>query len=386
MKLANYPTHRAKCFVDENQNTGDLVQIMAASNQSDILKQTGLEVVALFKRLSGENQDLSDVLLHEADRFGLWASNLGLFVTGHASLQYRLREAETVRSVIELLLQDMRSMLVESTLWTTSTQMMLISLVNSRAKGTQQFYESKFSNETGELQPGDEFDNEYAESDDDEINLCLNEIKDILNRLYQLASRIRSSTTRAVSAKALTFQKLDVETGVDVFEQYAFFDRAHVEQLFRQFLPSGENVDTLEQDLLLQRMSNAITNRRRVFAHAKRHRAKVAHAQDDVPTDVKDHKKVQKEKPEVQSDLPLRPPPSAADLSVPTTATFLDPKLPADIASHISESIYAPTARGPDDEAVEMPPPPDIGNAEYFECPYCFIICSKEYTKEKPWR
>lgn len=50
---------------------------------------------------------------HEADRFGLWANNLGLHHRGHSSLDYRLREAAALQDIIGGLLDDLKTNLEE---------------------------------------------------------------------------------------------------------------------------------------------------------------------------------------------------------------------------------------------------------------------------------
>ena len=85
---------------------------------TDPLRDVGLKIERLLTALQHPNTSAEKcaAIFHEADRFRLWALNLGLCATGHASLFYRLREADTVRTVIESLLQDFKSMLVEGLL------------------------------------------------------------------------------------------------------------------------------------------------------------------------------------------------------------------------------------------------------------------------------
>ena len=52
----------------------------------------------------------------EADRFKLWAANLGLLVPGHGSLDYRVREAEGLASTLRSFLFDLNQSLEEGKL------------------------------------------------------------------------------------------------------------------------------------------------------------------------------------------------------------------------------------------------------------------------------
>jgi len=233
----------------------------------------------------------------------------------------------------------------------------------------------------GSLDIEDECGDDYANEDKDEVQLCVQEAADILDRLFRIASKIRSPATRTVSSKALKFQLPDSVTGVDLFDQYTKFDQGHVQEMFRH---NGIDLNAINVTYLVDRMSRAITTRRRILAHGKRHRSKVAYAAQ--PNQAQPNVRPRQNEQEDVTHL-ARLAVSAAGLSNPTTATFLDPnKAILDAKSNVSESVYAPTARGTDNAAVEVPPPPDIGNDRYFECPYCFFLCSKEYTRDKSWR
>ena len=67
-----------------------------------------------FARLRNGNQPFSSyetACKHESQRFQLWSINLGLFQSSHNSLDYRLRQNETVRSFVATLLTDICSAL-----------------------------------------------------------------------------------------------------------------------------------------------------------------------------------------------------------------------------------------------------------------------------------
>lgn len=53
-----------------------------------------------------QNQLDRTQLLKQEQRFRLWAANLGLFSVGHASLDYRLRDADLVRAYITEVLRE----------------------------------------------------------------------------------------------------------------------------------------------------------------------------------------------------------------------------------------------------------------------------------------
>ena len=96
---------------------------MALMPESDGQRQTlaaiGKEIHHLFEQLSSSHLENSlegystAAWEHEAERFGLWANNLGLHHRGHSSLDYRLREAEALKKLIDNLLDDLKTSLCE---------------------------------------------------------------------------------------------------------------------------------------------------------------------------------------------------------------------------------------------------------------------------------
>ena len=125
----------------------------------------------------------------------------------------------------------------------------------------------------------DEYEEEYIHSDVDEIEMRMQEVTDIINRLYRIASKTRSPSVRTVSSKALTFRSIDPDTGVNVFEQFAIFDAQCVRETFRSLGRAGDNLD---QHHLVLRLSRAMTTRRRIFAHRKRPQAKAENAANEI--------------------------------------------------------------------------------------------------------
>jgi hypothetical protein len=87
------------------------------------LAETGQETFSLFKQVTAINQAPENsttkefwpkaALVAEADRFELWAISLGLLVPGHGSLDYRVREAETLYNTCQTFLGDLNGSLLE---------------------------------------------------------------------------------------------------------------------------------------------------------------------------------------------------------------------------------------------------------------------------------
>ena len=83
------------------------------------LADLGFQALSLFQRVQAEQSDgpinewPTASLATQAERFELWAVNLGLFVVGHGSLDYRVREAERLAQTIRRFLQELLDSLIE---------------------------------------------------------------------------------------------------------------------------------------------------------------------------------------------------------------------------------------------------------------------------------
>lgn len=90
----------------------------------DVLAHAGFRVAALFVKVKALDSSkfpenfhaLAPKLACEADRFQLWAVNLGIFVSGHASLDYRVRDAGNIRSTTQRLISSLEDALTEGCL------------------------------------------------------------------------------------------------------------------------------------------------------------------------------------------------------------------------------------------------------------------------------
>lgn len=92
-----------------------------AAHEKATLAETGLETMKLFKQVKAidnlarntKHEWPKALFAAEADRFELWAINLGLFVSGHGSLDYRIREAESLERTLRRFMSDLNDSLVE---------------------------------------------------------------------------------------------------------------------------------------------------------------------------------------------------------------------------------------------------------------------------------
>ena len=75
------------------------------------LAHIGLQATKLFRKLDATEKGLSErpkaQFAAEADRLELWAVNLGVFVFGHGSLDYRVRDASGIRDALRRFLASL---------------------------------------------------------------------------------------------------------------------------------------------------------------------------------------------------------------------------------------------------------------------------------------
>lgn len=99
-----------------------LPSTLLAKQTSVKLVEIGIGITKLFAQLQNANRGGKSVMTEqsptlaitaEADRFELWAINMGLFVSGHGSLDYRLREAESLESTLRHFMSDLKESLSE---------------------------------------------------------------------------------------------------------------------------------------------------------------------------------------------------------------------------------------------------------------------------------
>lgn len=89
----------------------------ASAEQGEQLSALGYRIGVAFKSLeivlarSDERDTLFNALQDAKQRFDLWAVNLGLYVPGHSSLEYRLGDAPLVYSYTRQALADLQKYL-----------------------------------------------------------------------------------------------------------------------------------------------------------------------------------------------------------------------------------------------------------------------------------
>lgn len=383
------------------------------------LADLGFEALSLFQRIQNVDSDNTSQdwpaasFTAEAERFELWAVNLGLFVVGHGSLDYRVREADRLAQTIRRFLQELMDSLAE--------------VIQMRTGGGDE--KSSDDDDDGDPEPK-ESDSEPSGDDDteeSELDLLLDGVKDPIDRLYKVSTKIRNPSSRLGSSRAASHQQIDEETGVDFLRAVEQADYHHISSLFLQYQKSralqehdtkeptkdavgGEDDDedgvwepirtVLSQhraadSFLIRRIARANVRRRQHFAYRKMHREKLArHARasistqsvltpgTEIPSQPSFDRHISNDSFIPQAELA----PPAASVTTATNLNLARLEL-VENQSMFTVSEYAPSTWQPDRDAVAFPPPPTTQSGEkFFECPYCFTFCPRGALGPTAWK
>lgn len=247
-----------------------------------------------------------------------------------------------------------------------------------------------------------ENDSDDDSDDDDILKTLLESIKDIIDRLFRIATRLRSPESRLRSSRAQNFQILD--DGVDLFKCYQKFDNDFVSSLFQHYRkgckisntdeqaasPDGSSklsIDDGSSTYLIERIALANMVRRRQFAYWKHHRLKLEkHTQ--IALESRKVPKTIEVTGLLSTPIGLAPivPTQAMTISTATQLPQQNQVLD-DLVSLASLSEYMPSSAGEHSDAVIFPPPPQVAaESKFFECPYCFTTCAKKTSNVKAWQ
>lgn len=108
----------------ENKISRSTIAISPEYIAMESLADAGLATMKRFKLLQGVEKSISvdnqsnewpkNLFLAQFDRFELWAVNLGVFVMGHGSLDYRIRDSESMKEAIFQMMKNLNRSLDES--------------------------------------------------------------------------------------------------------------------------------------------------------------------------------------------------------------------------------------------------------------------------------
>ncbi|KAI9729212.1 MAG: hypothetical protein M1834_007004 [Cirrosporium novae-zelandiae] len=319
-------------------------------------------------------------LINQSQRFSLWAINLGLYQHGHGSLDYRFRDAPAVYDFARRLLASFEEpfAIIDTT------------LVNETLGLKPHWKNDPDPHEDGEGHE-DCFEQD-TDSDEDEplVQVALDSLVDLIDRLYRLSFRIRNPSTRIGFSKAYAYHEVDETTGIDLIDCFKCLDYHHMQevigQLHKERCEYCKDTQNGEDHFLVQRLAKANTRRRQQFRYWQKHKSKLERIGRDPQQGIQLPPKQKNLLGSSNSTGPYAA--EAITLSLSSTATRVeDARIDLDDnSSVISTSTYAIMAQEDTYEGPFIPQLPiKFREEKEFECPYCFILCSTRIMEKRAW-
>ncbi|CAG7925272.1 unnamed protein product [Penicillium olsonii] len=324
------------------------------------------------KQLVEDENDQNLAVLNELQRFEVWAINLGLYHRGHSSFDYRCRDSPRIFSYALCLLHDLDRELQQF----QSSLPQLHEEIDDPEHGTLPDRESPPVSDDSD---SEDFSSYQMESLSEAF---LVNIQSTIDRLYNLAFKIRNPAMRIGLSKATTYSEIDPETKMDLIKEFEQRDLRHVEEIFRSF----GHPDLSPSQYLIKRLARANTRRRQQFRYWNKRRANYAVAER--PHQMKNPKPSLERPLQSQSERTVLQPTSESLKA--STATWLDDRkvnLDDDVSVITSSSTVFSMSTERDGDKAAIPPPPMVNaSVKEFECPLCCIICPRKTLKQKAWQ
>ncbi|CAG8015090.1 unnamed protein product [Penicillium olsonii] len=324
------------------------------------------------KQLVEDENDQNLAVLNELQRFEVWAINLGLYHRGHSSFDYRCRDAPRIFSYALCLLHDLDRELQQF----QSSLPQLHEEIDDPEHGTLPDRESPPVSDDSD---SEDFSSYQMESLSEAF---LVNMQSTIDRLYNLAFKIRNPAMRIGLSKATTYSEIDPETKMDLIKEFEQRDLRHVEEIFRSF----GHPDLSPSQYLIKRLARANTRRRQQFRYWNKRRANYAVAER--PHQTKNPKPSLERPLQSQSERTVLQPTSESLKA--STATWLDDRkvnLDDDVSVITSSSTVFSMSTERDGDKAAIPPPPMVNaSVKEFECPLCCIICPRKTLKQKAWQ
>lgn len=385
------------------------------------MKTSGANIYEAFRKADqAGNIVYASTIRHlqfQKERFQLWARSLGLFQQGHASLDYRVRDAPVIKQPMSSMLQALRENLEE-----------LVSIIlGHRSPFEDQRRNKSKRNEENELDNKDlDEESDYSDSEPstssgsntpsdsgksfNEGEYRLRLISEAIDALYSLATKIRNPKNRPQRTLDQICKHIPSQERANYIQDVENLETMVVAYVQRQQmldLIEDSQHDTregiisqycLEDRWLIRRAGVANARRKLQFEYWKQHSRRLG----DLTLEPRESLVISEKNKNQGITLlttdsvkgteqsMIQPESSVPQQSMATSATHLPPGLlkPGDATSVISRQSRASTVVSPKGDKVAWPQAPvhlAIGN-EFFSCPYCFLICPENYLTLDPWR
>jgi hypothetical protein len=232
-----------------------------------------------------------------------------------------------------------------------------------------------------------------------EAETRLNELTDIIDKLYKFAVDIRNSATRSGPGDRNPFRQFSTKEQKDIILQLSRYEELLIDRHIRQACESSENINFQaapeELSLLKARCGRSNVLRRQYFnIWQERHQEQKKVLNELQGVDASNPHS--RSAPEDEADRPQRSvqeafiQPSTVSSSAQRTVTTLDPARiirPRATGSSYSRASRTAPSREPGGEQPPWPSIDQLPRTEYFQCPYCFLICPERYREsDQAWR
>ncbi|XXH04355.1 hypothetical protein Hte_010769 [Hypoxylon texense] len=351
-------------------------------------------------------------LASEAQRFRLWAHSLGLHQLGHASLDYRVRDAVVVKNRLAEVLLGLQEHLEN-----------LLAIANGERLPYEQDVDADIDEDDDDASSvsidaeSDASEQTHSRSDESvhEVDFRLQSLTESLDALYSLATKIRNPRNRPQRTNNQLYKRIPVEIRTSFIEEreaaeiavVAWTHRHHlIEEInLQEAVNSRLNVEELidryatSSNWLVRRMGIANARRKQQFVYWKDHALRLGRntvrSKPTAPTvkhsteDIRDEPAAAQQRQLAPSVAVLEKAALDAAPSLVTSATKLEADFvkPEDLKSVLSHQSNVSTIISVKGEKLEWPmPPTQITTNGYFTCPYCKILCPQRYLAENAWR
>ncbi|KAI0415037.1 hypothetical protein F5X98DRAFT_233060 [Xylaria grammica] len=363
------------------------------------LHELGSAVEEAFQKLleieqSDEWLKAQDVT-SEAERFQLWGQNLGLFQEGHASLDYRVRDAVIVRDRFAELLRELAEHITE-----------LFSILSGERKPAEQADvpiedDSTSSGSSSQSSVHTTLSSEAHSFHETEFRF--RSLTERLDALYSLATRIRNPKNRPSRTNDHLYKHIPEQDRSAYILNREEMEINIVSYILRQHMVEASNREEIEtshgvafEDIVSQytspncwivrRTGRANARRKQQLLYWKDHalrlsRVKTKPVKSEGPIPVE-----QNILPNQHNTPSILDKAQATVPSLATSASKLPSLKPDDLRSVISHQSRVSTVISVQNDDLNWPLPPVIrGNDRYFECPYCRTLCPVKYLGKGAW-
>ncbi|KAI1170207.1 hypothetical protein F4777DRAFT_134350 [Nemania sp. FL0916] len=364
-----------------------------------MLKELGWVVTEAFDKLldiERLNEQLNSIdVISELERFQLWAQNLGLFQDGHASLDYRVRDAAFVKDRLAELLRELMEHVRELSL--------ILSGERQPAEKIDMPVDDSSSSSGSSSQMSTHSELSSSASSFHEVEFRFNSLTERLDALYSLATKIRNPKNRPSLSTNHLYKHVPEQDRVSYICDREEIEANVVSYILRQHIiesPGYKNIrdshgeaiesflskHTSHDSWIIRRTGKANARRKQQLLYWKDHALRLGQAKMNT-SQIARPTIVDREAAPNQHNLTHFL--DGAQRIVPsltTSATKLPTQKLDDLKSTISHQSRQSTVISVHNDVINWPPPPTKrGKGRYFECPYCRTFCPIRYLEKRAW-